>query len=152
MNGRSLITPHGATITDADGCVLCADAETKGPQEIPARADARTAFSLQSRLRRMRQNPISRPYFEPPPHSGTMLGGGGGMRHPNGCNPGWRAPDPPGDQHHCLRLCRAEEIRLPVHERAAVEAKTGSFQTVQVPELFRSFGWTSRASRRGGLP
>src|SRR6266850_5098776 len=152
MNRRSLISPHGANITNVDGCVLCADAETKGPQEIPARADARTAFSLQSRLRRVWQNPISRPHFEPAPYSRTMLGGGGGMRHPNGCDPGRRAPDPPGDRYNCVRLRRAEEIRLPVHQRAAVEAKTRPFQTVQILELFRSFGWTSRASRRGGLP
>src|SRR6266487_6971716 len=88
MNRRSFISLHGANITNVDGCVLCADAETKGPQEIPARADARTAFSLQSRLRRVRQNPISGPHFEPPPHSRTMLDGGGGMRDPTGCNPG----------------------------------------------------------------
>src|SRR6266699_3995220 len=146
MNRRSFISPHGANITNVEGCVLCADAETKGPQEIPARVDARTAFSLQSRLRRVRQNPVCRPHFEPAPHSRTMLDGGGGMRQPNGCNPGRRAPDPPGDRYNCLRLCRAEEIRLPVHQRAAVEAKTRPFRAFQIFELFCSPGWIAGTS------
>ena len=55
------------------------------------------------------------------PHPGTMLPRGGGMRRADGEHPRRRAADASADRGDRRRPGRAQEIHLPLHQRAAAE-------------------------------
>ena len=72
----------------------------KGRKQYPARPDAGAAAALQSGLRRLRQNPISRARAEKAAYSRGMFPRGGRMRRPGGQHPRRRAADASADRRN----------------------------------------------------
>src|SRR5689334_3424808 len=66
-----------SSLADVGGDVLRAPATASGPPTLPARADARAPVSVQPRLRRVRQDSVSRPGPAKAPDRRAMPRGGG---------------------------------------------------------------------------
>ena len=75
-----------------------------------------------------------------------------GVRRADGLDRGRRAADPPGDRRDRPPADRAQEVRLPVHQRAADGAEDGPLQAVAVLRLGGPHRRPARAPRRVGLP
>ena len=58
----------------------------------------------------------------------------------------------PADRQDRRRPGRAQEIHLPLHQRAAAQGKAAPVQAQQVPELLRSHGRAEGAPRFFGVP
>ena len=93
-------------------------------QALPAGADARTAVSLQSRLRRLRQDRASRRRAGQAPVGQGVPRRRGRMRRPDGRHRRRRAADPQGHRRNRARRRRAEKIRQSLHQRPASARKS----------------------------
>src|SRR5258708_6012732 len=81
-------TPDGSpSLASLDGCNLCFEAEADGPEEVSAGADAGAAVPLQSGVRRLRQDSVSRAHPEGAASARRLLQGGRRVRNPDGCDP-----------------------------------------------------------------
>src|SRR6202158_3776164 len=109
---------------------LSAQAEDAGPKALSAGADARAAVSLQPRLRRLRQDRLSRRDPQSPPVGGGMLGCRRRMRRADGGGPRRRAADPQGHRRDRARPRGAQEIRVAVHQRAALGKEAAFVRTL----------------------
>src|SRR5579862_60821 len=109
------------SIADVGGGVVRGDAEAEGPQAVSAGPDARAAAALQFGLRRVRKNSVSRARAEEAVDAGGMFPRGGRMRRADREYPGRRTADAPADSGDRQRADCAQEIHLPLHQRAAAE-------------------------------
>src|SRR6202521_447335 len=100
----------GTDFTDVDGCDVRPQAKAEGAEALPVRPDAGAAVPLQSGMRGMRQNPVSRTHFKNGLEPGRMLQGRGRVRHADGFDSRWRAADAPGDRQDRRWIGRAEEV------------------------------------------
>ena len=131
---------------------LRAEAEACRAQALPARPHAGAAVPLQPGLRRLRKDPVSGPHPEEGTFAGRVLQRGGRVRRADGLHPRRRAADAPADRRDRRRPGRAQEIHLPLHQRAAAEGKAGPVQAEQVSDFFRPHGRPARAPRFLRLP
>src|SRR5258708_15487540 len=77
----------GTDFTDVDGRNIRPQAKAEGAEALPVRADAGAAIPLQSGVRWVRQNSISRTHFENGIEPGGVLQGRGRVRHADGFDP-----------------------------------------------------------------
>src|SRR5580658_4824350 len=134
----------GTYFTDVDGRDVRPQAENCGAQTLPVCADARAAIPLQSGVRRLRKDSISRAYPEEGVEPGRVLQGGGRVRHADGFHPRRRAAYAPANRQDRRRPGRAQEVHLSVHQRVASKGKAESLQAKQVFDVFRSHGRAAR--------
>src|SRR5262249_16378829 len=86
------------SLTNVDGVFLRPQAKDRRSQPLPIWPHARAAFPLQSRVRRLRQDPISRPHPEKRAHSGRVLQSRRRVRHAHGLYSRRRTADAPADR------------------------------------------------------
>ena len=98
---------------------LSDEAEAEGQQALPARPHAGAAVSLQPRLRGLRQDPASGGRPQHVPDAGAVLGCRRRVRRAGRVDRRRRAAGAPEDRPDRGRARGAEEVRLPVHQRAA---------------------------------
>src|SRR5437660_924707 len=78
-------TPDGSSsLASLDGCNVCSEAEAQRPQAVSAGADAGAAVPLQSGLRRLWKDSVSRAHPEGGAFSRRVLQGGGRVRRADG--------------------------------------------------------------------
>ncbi len=124
----------------------------KGRRRYPLVSDAGASVSLQPGLRRMRKDPVSSAHPEDRPDAGGVLPRGGGVRRADGLHSRRRAAAASADAGDCGRAGGAQEVRLPVHQRAAAERKAAPVQAQQVPLVLGASGWAARAPRFFRVP
>src|ERR1700691_206804 len=134
-NRREKQKNGSSCISDVDGRFLCSAPEGGGTQALSAGVDAGAAVSLQSGLRGMRQDSVSRPHFEDRSLAGRLLQSGRRMRSADGVDSRRRAADASGDRQDCRRAGGAQEIYLSLHQRAAAEREAAPVQAQQISEL-----------------
>ncbi len=129
-------------------------AEAHGAQALSAGADAGAAVPLQSRLRRLRQDRLSRRDPEPAPVGQGMPRRRRRVRRADGGHPRRRAADPQGDRRDRQGHRRAQEIRLALHQRAAAGEEAAPVRAVALSVLLgpsrraAASTTTSRSARR----
>ncbi len=74
------------------------------------------------------------------------------MRRADGGHPRRRAVDPPRDRGDREGLGRQEEVRLALHERAALGEEAASVRALALSLLLRPPRWAARTSRQIRLP
>src|ERR1035441_4483525 len=136
-------------VADVDRRKLRPPAEAEGPRTLPAGAHAGAAVSLQPGVRRLREDPVSRPYSEAPTDARRVFPRGGRVRRADGGHPGRGTAAAPADRRDRPRPGGPQEVHLPVHQRAAAEAETPPVPAEQVPYLFGPHGWREGASQIG---
>src|SRR5258707_11766903 len=106
-------TPDGSSsLASLDGCNLCFEAEADGQEEVSARADAGAAVPLQSGVRRMRKNSVSRAHPEGGAYARRLFQGGRRVRNPDGCDSRRRTAAASADAGDRCRTGSAQEVRL----------------------------------------
>ena len=128
------------------------EAEAARAQALPARADARAALPLQPGLRRLREDPVPGEHPEVAAQLRGVHAGGGRVPGADGEPAGRRAADAPRDRPHRGGARRAQEVHLPVHQRAAARREARPLHAVEVPELQRAPRRSRRRARRVGVP
>ena len=130
------------------GGELRAAAEAARREALPARADARAALPLQPRLRRLREDPVPGPHPEASssrPRSASRPSTSAARRW---CRiPGGEPLLHPQIKRDRRGARRAQEVHLPLHQRAAAEGEARPVQAEQVPDA-SACTWTGR----GGAP
>ena len=97
-------------------------------REVPADRRARAAVPVQPRVLGLRQDPA--PRARPAPAHARRAGGrrDRGERRADGLDRRRRAAHPPRDPRDRRRARQAQEVRLPVHERAAAREEARELQ------------------------
>src|SRR5205809_1050356 len=152
--GLSLAIVGGVSAADVGGGELRDAAAPRRPHALPTGPDARAPLPLQPRVRGLRQNPVSGADPQEAPHGRAVSRRGGRVRRADRVDPRWRATDVPRDRATRARAGRAEEVRLPLHQRAPPQgqARDGRLRAVEVPFVQHPHGRAPRGARRGGLP
>ena len=151
-SSRSRIPSYAsADLPDVDGGVIRPQAAPAGPQALPARAHARAAIPLQPGLRRLRQSPIPRPHSENESLARRLLPGRRRVRRADGLHPRRRAFAAPADRRNRGRSGGAQEVRLPLHQRAPANRKNRPLYALEVPYILRAHGRPEGASRFLGV-
>src|ERR1700677_3240955 len=102
-------TDGSASLASLDRRKLRFEAEAHGPEKVSARADAGAIVPLQSRLRGLRKDPVSRPHSQGRAVARGLLQSSGRVRNSNGRDPRRRtvaAPPDAGDR--CWPGCAQE--------------------------------------------
>src|SRR5271156_6331356 len=120
-----------SNFTGVDRSHLRPQTKVQGTQAISAGAHAGAVVPLQSGVRWLRENSVSRARAENAAHARRMLPGGRGVRRSDGGDPGWRALAAPADRRNCRGLGRAQEVHLSVYQRSIIETEDSSLQTQQ---------------------
>ena len=107
---------------------------------------------LQSRLRRLRQDRLSGADPEPAPVGRGVPRRGRRMRRADRLDPGRRTADPQGDRRDREGVGRAQEVRLPVHQRAPGREEDRPVHAEPLPHLLDPSRRAARAPRPLGLP
>src|SRR5260370_1206441 len=120
---------------DVDGGQLCGPAEGCRAKTLSAGPDARAIVPLQPGLRRLWQDPISRPHSQAAAYTGGMLQGCGRVRRSHGFDSGGRTSHASRDRQDCGRPGRAQEIYLSLQQCPSAEGKNSSVQAIEVSDL-----------------
>ena len=122
-----------------------------GRQTLSAGADAGAVVPLQPRLRRLRQDRLSRRDPQPPHVGAGMLGRGRRMRRADGGDSRRRAADPQGDRRDRARPRGAQEVRLALHQRAAAGEEARSVRALALSVLLGASRRPEGPPRQGGV-
>src|SRR5688572_3340416 len=148
-----LLAVYGRSgVSDVDGGELRGAAEAAPSQAVSAGADARAAISVQPGLRGVREDSISVARAQEAAYAGAVLQGGGRVRGADREHSGGGAALAPADRPDRRGAGRAEEVHLPVHERAAAEGEAAPVSADEIPDVQRAHGRSAGTPRLRGVP
>ena len=121
----------------------------RGPQALSAGADARAAVPLQSRLRRLRQDRLSRPDPRSAPVGRRLPGGGRRMRRAGGRDRRRRAAPAPGASRDRASASSPKQIRHLCTNALLLEKKIDQYQAAPPISTGRCISTATRRCTTG---
>ena len=140
---------HGGATATGDASWELRGAATPAPQrEVRAGPPARTAVSVQPRVRRLREDPARGSHPPAASHGAAVHRRRRGVRGADGVDRRRRAAGAQGDRPDRRRARRAQALRVSLHQRAAAREEAASLHAVAVLLVLDPHRRAARASRR----
>ena len=124
----------------------------RGTETVSARPDAGAFASLQSGLRWLRKDPVSRARLEEAVDPGGVLPRGRGMRRSDGKHPRRRAADASADRRDRQGLIARKKYIYLCTNALLLSERLHEFHSQQISVLLGAHGRTARAPRFRRLP